>query len=61
MRTHNMKMIVSNCFTLIINITETDLIFVVNSILAKTFFNSAKNALSMTKKNADQSNTLNMN
>ena len=61
MHTHNMKTIVLNCFTLIVNIIEMDLIFAVNSILTKTFFNSARNALSTTKKNADQSSTLNIN
>ena len=61
MHTHNMKTIVLNRFTLIINIIETDLIFEANSILTKTLFNPARNALFATKKNVDQSNTLNIN
>ena len=61
MCTHNMKTTIPSRFILTVNITETDLIFAVNSILAKTFFNSARNALSATRKNADQSSTLNMN
>ena len=56
-----MKTIVLNRFTLIFNIIETDLIFAMNPIFTKTLFNSAKNALSTTKKNVDQPNTLNMN
>ena len=60
-RTHNMKPIVLSHFTSIVNIIKTDLIFAADPILAKTLFNSARNALSATRKNVDQSSTLNMN
>ena len=61
MHTHNMKTIALSRFTLIVNIIEMDLIFAANPIFAKTFFNSARNALFVIKKNAGQSSTLNMN